>query len=485
MISARRRKRNGRCKAGSGRAGRGVRACALTRNSFARILVTVSLQSAVISTHPLDSFDRGERRAAMLRRAATMPPPVAPDAGAPVNMHLHTFFSFNIAGYSPSHVAVQAREWGLYAAATTDFDVLDAADEFLDAASVLGLRAAAHIETRVYAPEFAAAETNSPGEPGICYVMGAAFPRTPQPDMPTFAMARELRARAAARNADVVDRINTLLPDIAISYERDVAGRTPGHSPTERHIVRAYLARAAQVFPDARQRSVFWGGLLQQPAAAVAKQPHGALQDLVRRRLIKHGGVAYQQPGPASFPEIGAFFDWVRDGDAIPMAAWRDGTSRGESDPAAWLDALEERGVASVNVVPGLVTDPHRLARLMAEVARRDLPVGVGTEMNAAGLADYDDLDSPLLAPYRESFVTGAELFAGHTVLARYAAFPYCGAGAAAHYPVRARRNEFFAAVGRLPPPDPGAAAELTDIGPEAALRHLHDAVRRARRRGG
>lgn len=458
---------------------------ALTRNSFARILVTVSLQSAVISSHPLDSFDRDERRAAVRRHAATMPPPVPPHGGAPVNMHLHTFFSFNIAGFSPSHVAVQAREWGLYAAATTDFDVLDAADEFLDAASVLGLRAAAHIETRVYAPEFAAAETNSPGEPGICYVMGAAFPHTPHPDMPTFAMARELRARAAARNADVVGRINALLPDIAISYEQEVAGRTPGHSPTERHIVRAYLARAVQVFPDAQQRAAFWGGLLQQPAAAVAALPHGALQDSVRRRLIKHGGVAYQQPGPASFPEIGSFFDWIRDSAAIPMAAWRDGTSGGESDPAAWLDALEARGVASVNVVPGLVTDPHCLQRLMAEVARRDLPVGVGTEMNAAGLADYDDLGSRLLAPYREAFVTGAEVFVGHTVLARYASFPYCGADAAAQYPLRARRNDFFAAVGRLPPPDPDTAAELTGIGPQAALRHLHDAVRRAEQSGG
>ena len=457
----------------------------LTGAAFARILGAVSSHSAGLSDHPLDSFDRDRRRAAVRRRAAAMPAPVRPDAGAPVNMHLHTFFSFNIAGFSPSHVAVQARDWGLYAAATTDFDVLDAADEFLDAASELGLRAAAHVETRVYAPEFAAVETNSPGEPGICYVMGAAFPRTPRSGMPTFAMAQELRARAAARNADVVARINALLPAIAVCYEREVAGRTPGHSPTERHIVRAYLARAAQVFPGARERAAFWSGVLGRPAAAVAALPDGALQDLVRRRLIKHGGVAYQQPGPASFPEIGAFFDWVRDSGAIPMAAWRDGISRGEADPAQWLDALQARGVAAVNVVPGLVTDPHRLQRLMAEVTRRDLPVGVGTEMNAAGLADYDDLGGALLAPYREAFVTGAEVLVGHTILARYAAFPYCGAGAAERYPHRARRNEFFAAVGRLPPPDPAAAARLAGLGPAAALRHLRDAARRTERSGG
>ena len=121
----------------------------------------------------------------------------------------------------------------------------------------------------------------------------------------------------------------------------------------------------------------------------------------------------------------------------------------------------------------------------MAEVVRRDLPVGVGTEMNADGLADYDDLDSALLAPYRGAFVTGAEVFVGHTVLARYAAFPYCGADAAARYPDRARRNAFFAAVGRLPPLTHDATAELTAMGPAAALGHLHEAAHRAERQLG
>ena len=439
----------------------------------------MSLQSAASSSHPLDSFDPEVRRAALRRHAKAPPPPVVPGAGAPVNMHLHTFFSFNIRGFSPSHVAVQARAWGLYAAATTDFDVLDAADEFLDAGSQIGLRAASHIETRVYAPEFRAAETNSPGEPGVCYVMGAAFPRTPQPGTGSYSMARELRTRAAGRNAAVVGRINALLPDIALSYEADVAARSPLRTPTERHIVRAYLDRAAQAFPGRDERAAFWGAVLQQPADLVASLAPGRLQDRVRRRLIKKGGVAYQQPGRGSFPEIGAFCDWVLASDAIPMAAWRDGTSAGEAQPGAWLDALQTRGVAAVNVVPELVTDARHLHTLMAEVVRRDLPVCVGTEMNADGLPDYDDLDSPEIAPYREVFVTGAEVFVGHTTLARYAAFPYCGAAAAAEFPDRKRRNAFFAAAGRLPPLAPRDAARLTELGESAALRCVHDAVRR------
>ena len=51
-----------------------------------------------------------------------------------VNMHYHTFFSYNYLGYSPSKIAWLSRKSGLAAAAVVDFDVLDALDEFLLAA---------------------------------------------------------------------------------------------------------------------------------------------------------------------------------------------------------------------------------------------------------------------------------------------------------------------------------------------------------------
>ena len=455
--------------------------CRLTGAQPARILAGVSPPATPASADPLDSFDRAERHAALLRRAAAQQAPVAPGAGAPVNMHLHTFFSFNAAGFSPSHLAVQARAWGLYAAATCDFDVLDAADEFLEAAALLGLRGASHLETRVYAPEFGAVETNSPGEPGICYVMGAGFARTPEPGGASFPMAEQLRRRAAGRNAAVVARINAHLPAVAVRYESEVAGLTPRRSPTERHIVRAYVNRARHAFPAAAARAAFWGEVLEQPAAAVAGLPRGRLEEQIRRRLIKRGGVAYQQPGAGSFPEIGAFFTWVREAGAIPMAAWRDGASAGEADTEAWLDALEARGAAALNVVPELVTDPARLQALMAAAARRALPVNVGTEMNADGLPDWDDLNSPELAPYRGAFVSGAEVMIGHTTLARYAGFPYCGPAAAADLPRREQRNRFFAAVGRLPPLAPGAARRLAERGETAALERIREAARRGR----
>ena len=78
-------------------------------------------------------------------------------------------FPLNSYGYSPSKFAWLARKQGLAVAAIVDFDVLDGVDEFLDAAQMVGLKAFAGLETRVFAPEFAEEIINSPGEPGIAY----------------------------------------------------------------------------------------------------------------------------------------------------------------------------------------------------------------------------------------------------------------------------------------------------------------------------
>jgi len=92
-------------------------------------------------------------------------------------MHFHSFFSYNAEGWSPSHIAWEAKQAGLYAAGLCDFDVLDGQEEFLHAGELLGLRATVNVETRVFLPEYADKEISSPGEPGVSYIMGAGFAR--------------------------------------------------------------------------------------------------------------------------------------------------------------------------------------------------------------------------------------------------------------------------------------------------------------------
>ena len=203
--------------------------------------MTATAAAAAADASALDDFDPALRREALekIRATARWPAPTHD-----VNLHCHTFFSYNAYGYSPTHVAVLARALGLEVAGTVDFDGLDSAGELLEAARLLRLRAVASLESRVFVPELAAVVINSPGEPGIAYHMGVGFPgRSSTRSLPRWAPPR----RAGSR--DLVSRVNPFTQPVELDCERDVLPLTPGGHATERHVCEAFERRARRRLP--------------------------------------------------------------------------------------------------------------------------------------------------------------------------------------------------------------------------------------------
>lgn len=417
--------------------------------------------------------------------------PICQAESGNVNLHCHSFFSYNAEGFSPTRIAWRAWREGWYAAGLCDFDVLDGQQEFIDAGLALGLRCTVNLETRAFFNEYADRVINSPGEPGVTYLMGAGFAAAVAADTPQGATLAGLRGQAINRNRRLVARINPHLGDVAIDYDRDVAPLSPGGCPTERHIIRAYVNRAAVILPDAAARAAFWSGILGQPAEAVALllASPAALDEMIRARLVKKGGVGYDPPSPDSFPPADDFFAWVRACDAIPMFAWLDGSSEGEAKPLALLKRLRAMGAAAVNIIPERnwnISDPavqatktSKLREFVATAVALDLPINIGTEMNKDGLPQIDNLAVRALAPYRSVFTRGAQVFVGHMLLARYAGMPYCGQAAQDEFRDDiAAKNRFYAAVGALPPLTAGIAARLAETGPGNALEALRNSAK-------
>jgi hypothetical protein len=438
----------------------------------------------------LDAFSARDREEALRSLAVRT---AFPPEGGNVNLHAHSFFSFNAAGASPSRIAFDARRAGLWAAGLCDFDVLDGLEEFFRAGLILGLRTTVHLETRAYFPEYAAVEINSPGEPGVTYIMGGGFPAVPPPSDDRGRFLTMLRRRAADRNRALIERINARVPAIAIDYRADVLPLTPAAAPTERHIIRAYCRKAAVVFP-ADRGAAFWAetlGLSRTEAEGLVADSV-ALEEKVRSRFVKKGGIGYEPPTAQTFPPVADFIAWVLACDAIPLVTWLDGTSAGESDPAAMLDTLVAKGAEGVNIIPDRnwnLSDPAAAARkreklreFVSAVEARHLPINIGTELNRDGLPFADDLNGPVLSAYRGPFQRGAAIMIGHTWLARYARFPYCGEQARAEFGQdRPRKNRFFESVGRLPPLTEATAERLRETGPERAFRMISDSARAGR----
>jgi len=387
----------------------------------------------------LDSFDSAKRRDALAKlwNLAQSGNVALVEPGSDVNLHSHTFYSYNAYGYSPSKFAWLARKRGLAAAGIVDFDVLDALEEFWAAGRLLGLKRCASLESRTFVPEFSTRVINSPGEPGIAYHMGVGFPREIK-----HPLLSQMRGTSEARNRELVRRVNDFLAPVGLDYDEDVLSLTPNGNATERHICEAYSKKG-----DA----AFWKSKLGDcPADA------GKLQALIRSKTMKKGGAGYVQPGKDSFPLMADMNRFVQEVGAIPTLTWLDGTSEGEKAIEELIQVAMSSGAAAINIIPDRNFTPgvkdQKLQNLYDVVAlseKHHFPIIVGTEMNAPGNKFVDDFSTAELKPLVPVFMKGAHIVYAHSVLQRESSLGYLSGWAKKSFANTATRNDFFEKLGR------------------------------------
>ncbi len=426
----------------------------------------------------LNDFDPAVRTRALqslaeLVQTGTVTLPIVKEI---VNLHCHTFFSFNAYGYSPSGLAWMARQHSFIAVGMIDFDVLDGVDEFFSACELLGVRGGASLETRTFLPEFSTYEINSPGEPGIYYHMGIGFTSSEAP-AEVQPILDGLRQRATQRNREMLAKLNLFLAPIHVDYDHDVLVLTPNGNATERHMLTAMILAVEN---QAINPSSFWAeklGMLETQVSTLM-QDSARFQNQVRLKLMKHGGAGYVQPNPETFPTVDEVNHLTTVCQAIPCATWLDGGSFGEQAMPELLELLIGKGIAALNIIPDRnwnltdldvkrtkVNKLYEVVRLAGEL---DLPIIVGTEMNSPGQKMVDDFDAPELAPVRQVFLAGAYFLCGHTILQRVAGLGYQSSWAQAYFPSRHERNAFFIQVGQLFTPGDVAWNRLRQLTTEA-----------------
>jgi hypothetical protein len=404
----------------------------------------------------LDSFNGVDREQALgaLIEQVEAGQITLPEAGGAVNLHCHTFCSYNSYGYSASKLAWLARKRGLAVAGVVDFDVLDALEEFLAAARRLCLKACVGLETRVFVPEFATRVINSPGEPGICYHMGVGFPKANlEGEQGEFLL--NLCKTAQERNRELMGRVNEYLRPVELDYERDVLVLTPSGNATERHVCRAYARKAKEVFTNDDALDQFWAEKLG-PEAEFLEVPEGIdLLNMIRAKTMKRGGVGYVAPDKGSFPLMADFNRFVLGAGGIPTMTWLDGLSDGEQSIEELVEVAMSTGTAAVNIIPDRnytagvkdkkLENLHHVVELAEELG---LPVVVGTEMNSPGQKFVDDFDSKELSPVLGVFLKGAYIVYAHSVLQQQAGLGYTSEWSKNNFSSVAEKNEFFKKLG-------------------------------------
>ena len=434
----------------------------------------------------LDSFDAGERKQALtaLWEMARTGEIELPENNTYVNLHLHTFYSYNACGYSPSKIAWKARKRGLAVTGIVDFDVFEGLEEFLEAAKLIGVKGCVGMETRVYVPEFADKEITSPGEPGITYHMGVGFSDSVVPDA-FVNFKSDLKKTVQKRNRDLIGRVNEYLSPVELDFEKDVCPLTPSGNATERHICLAYAQKARSIFADDKALAAFWQEKIGITIDDSAELEGANLQGTIRSKTMKRGGVGYVQAGEGSFPTMSDTNEFILGAGGIPTFTWLNGLSDGEKEIEKLLEIAMSTGVAAINIIPDRnftagVKD-EKLANLQHVVklaVSLDLPIVVGTEMNSLGLKFVDDLDSEELAPMAPTFLKGAYIVYAHSVMQKQLSLGYLSDWTKDNFTTTAGKNDFYEKVGTLLDPakeDLLSELEGTKITPEQILEKINN----------
>ncbi len=431
----------------------------------------------------INHFDLSTRRQALAQLAGEENfPPV----GKFVNAHAHTFYSFNYRGYSPIRFVLEAKRKGLEMGGIVDFDVLDGLEEFWEASRLLDLKGCVGIESRVFVPEFADREINSPGEPGISYHMGTGFTTT---DIPEKAQTflDNMRSTSAERNQAMVKRVNQFLSPLVLDYHSDVLPLTPKGNATERHLCLAYARKAASMFSDESELRKFWSDKLGVSEEDINELPDGRpITDLIRAKTMKQGGAGYVRPDSGSFPKMAEMNEFVLLCGAIPTFTWLDGCSTGEQSIEELVEVGRSSGVAAFNIIPDRNYTPGQsdqklknLNQVIKLTKDLGLPLLGGTEMNSPGQKFVDDFNSAELAPHQSVFLQGSWILHAHSTLQRYAGMGYLSDWANNQFSNVSSKNEFYASFGeKFSPRGDERLKDLLHI--EMGAREVSDLIARA-----
>ena len=435
----------------------------------------------------LDSFNLSTRKESLLNLAKKADEGFIqlPNQKEIANLHCHTFFSYNGYGYSPSHIAWLGRKLGAKFMGIVDFDMLDGVNEFQEACQIVKICGSAGIETRVFIPEYSDKEINSPGEPGVSYHMGIGFTKSGVPTQVADLLVN-IRKRSEERNRGMLTKINNYLDPLIVDYEVDVLPMTPNQNATERHMLEAIIEKS---FSDIENPLQFWSEKLDIHSDEIDNlfRNKETFRSLVRKTLMKRGGVGYTQPTQNSFPLINEFHQVVIACGALPCVAWLDGTSEAEQDIEKLLELLIEKGAAAINIIPDRnwnITDPDQktkkldnLYRVVSTAKNMYLPILVGTEMNGYGQKLIDDFNTPELAPVKDAFIDGAYFIYGHTQMEKLWGMGWQSSWANKHFADRKSKNKFFQTAGHhIPPGKPKkdlVEAISNKMRPEAIIKRL------------
>ena len=197
----------------------------------------------------LDKLNAPTKQERLANLKAILPDTVFPRSVPEyINNHIHTTYSFS--PYSPTAAVYAARMEGLCTAGIIDHDSISGAEEFLQAAEIIGMPVTIGMECRVSmdGTRLEGRRTNNPDQVGVSYMTIQSVPHDQIDTLTEF--FRPYRAARHDRNRKMIGRINELIPEAKLDYDKDVLPLSMAQEEggvTERHLMYALALRLMEL----------------------------------------------------------------------------------------------------------------------------------------------------------------------------------------------------------------------------------------------
>ena len=346
----------------------------------------------------------------------------------PVNAHLHTPFSFS-AFRSIADALDRAVAEGVKVVGINDFYSTDGYEEWAAQCAVRHLFPLFNIEFISLNQSFqdAGIRANDPNNPGRVYLSGKGLRFPLRLEQPWLGQLEGVKAASNQHVAQMCTRLNEVLAQtkagFALSYA-DIERELANGSVRERHLAKALRLEVEHRFTDAVGQKAFYDRLLAPHTLQSPLNDAAAVENELRGRLLKAGGLAFVPEGPDAFLAMETVRQIILKAGGMPTYPFLADDAKGlftdfEGDKEQAARDLEERGFASVEFITTR-NSMEVLEEYAAYFYERGFVVTLGSEHNTPAMepiALRARGDLPLSPLLQELNLKGAALTAAHQYL--------------------------------------------------------------------
>jgi hypothetical protein len=307
-----------------------------------------------------------------------------------VNSHIHTPYSFSAFGDMDT-IFTTAREENIAVLGINDFYTTAGYDEFLNLAMKSGIFPMLNIELigLLEREQQQNIRINDPNNPGRIYCCGKGlqypFSLSPENTLRLQHVIDAGRKQVVAMISILNEKLEDIAAPFTISYDT-IKKELARELVRERHVAKMLRIRINDHFSKENEKSKFLYHLYSGRHSEVDMKNYAALEEELRGRLLKSGGIAFVAEDPEAFLPLHAIIEIIKDAGGIPCYPVLLDDNKGkftefEQDFNQLSLSLQDLDIGMIELIPGR-NDIAVLRHFVNFFHEKGFAVVFGTEHN-------------------------------------------------------------------------------------------------------